>query len=707
MRGRHASSREAMRRLGFAANVAKPILLSARPFAQFHGKAIGPSIQIKAPLHVGQAFSRKAEGVGIRATFTSSSIALLQHQQQHQHNGLFRLLSDEQRCLLDEQRNLVQRVRDLAHQVGGGELRDYEYLDVGPLGGRVSDENSDGNQYQLSDFAINSTCLVVIAGEFNAGKSTLVNALVGEKLLETGALPTTDTVQVLAHGSSNSSNGGRTGINAPGGFVFHSHESPLLHDLTLIDTPGTNAVHSDHTRLTRKLLPVADLILFVTSADRPFPESERVLLRSIQSYRKNVAIILNKMDTLELSGGDHGKKVKEEMVGFVSEHASDLLGARPVVLAVSARDALGSKSISPDWVNSAVWKRSNFEELEKFLSITLTDRVKLRSKMLNPLGVAEGMLDYCMSKLNSQKNDLETDLGTLRLLESQMKGWTAEVDADMKGFVHEAGRVLQSEGERCQEMIRRMSYVDQWQWSVLGDTASFEEAWSKADQGTISRVSIEDELLTLVLRISDDIATRARAQGQAIIEYLGKRPAVTSQSLVGSVTAASRFEDTRQEMQEKMSELVMHVCSSHDPVMERNAALKSLRTTALASGALFAGALVNGAACLAGPLDWTIGLSSASAMAIIGASIVPYRNRYLAVSHQQSWDESRERLDRSLATVCSIESDRIKRRILNGISPYTRYVNIEQERIERLTRESEDLANASYSLRNRIIKLTT
>jgi len=655
-------------------------------------------------LVIGQFFAKKSEVVTIRSTSSWQTPQRQQQKNQKHERGLFRLLSDEQRCLLDIQRNLVQQVRDVASQVGGGvEDRDYEYLGAGPLAGYLS-EGSDGEQqHQESLSAINSSFLVVVAGEFNAGKSTLINALLGDKLLETGALPTTDTVQVLTHGKGNSST-----ANAAGGFVFHRHESPLLQDVTLIDTPGSNVVHANHTKLTRKLLPVADLILFVTSADRPFPESERVLLRSIQSYRKNVAIVLNKLDTLDMTGGDHGQKEKERMVGFVSEHASDLLGARPVVLAVSARDALGSKSISSDGkrANSAVWKRSKFEELENFLTVTLTDRVKLRSKMLNPLGVAEGMLDDCISTLKSQKHNLETDLATLCLLENQMNGWTAELNEDMTKFVQEAGNILHSEGERCHELIKRMSYMDQWQWAVLGDASAFEEAWTKSKRGAISSVGTEDELLTLVRDMSDDIATRARAQGQATIEYLGKRPAVTSQSLVGSVTAASRFEDTRKEMQEKMSESVKNVCSSHDPVTEQDAAMQSLRITALGSSALFAGAFFDGTATLAGLLDWTIGLSSASALTIAGASVVRYRNRTLAASHQISWDESKERLETSLFTVCSKEAERIKARILNGISPYTRYVQSERERIDRLTGRSEDLLNSAQRLRNRIVKLT-
>ena len=56
---------------------------------------------------------------------------------------------------------------------------------------------------------------------------------------------------------------------------------------------------------------------------------------------------------------------------------------------------------------------------------------------------------------------------------------------------------------------------------------------------------------------SDSVATRGRAQGQAVIEYLGNRPAMKNKSLVGSVTAASRFEDTRKALRERLSSVVL------------------------------------------------------------------------------------------------------------------------------------------------------
>src|SRR5687767_4193413 len=117
--------------------------------------------------------------------------------------------------------------------------------------------------------------LLVVAGEFNSGKSSFINALLGEKVLPEGVTPTTDRINVLRHGEQQSE-------ELPEPFLLErTHPAPLLREMHIVDTPGTNAIIRRHEELTREFIPRCDLVLFVTSADRPFTESERVFLEHI------------------------------------------------------------------------------------------------------------------------------------------------------------------------------------------------------------------------------------------------------------------------------------------------------------------------------------------------------------------------------------------------------------------------------------------
>jgi small GTP-binding protein len=379
--------------------------------------------------------------------------------------------------LLAEQRALTEKVKALASLVETVQVRAFTDNFLGEI---LPDDQS--------------TFSIVIAGEFNSGKSTLINALLGTKLLETGALPTTDSITILTCGSYNAT---QNNAGGHGGVILHQVSGvSLLQDLTLIDTPGTNAVVLNHTARTMKLLPFADLILFVTSADRPFPESERAILKSIQSYRKNIVVVVNKMDVLETSGGNHGEEEKRRVVDFVTDYASELLGARPIVIPISARDALSAKTVKDQ--ESGLWKRSNFAALESFLRETLTTQTKIKSKLINPILVAEGMMAECLRVLANEKRELEIDIATLNLLKSQLGGWDKEMSADMESFRREIGSILSHEGSRCQRLEKRMSLSEMYMCALFDENRLYLE-WKRTRRlGPDDVQGIVDELLIIV-----------------------------------------------------------------------------------------------------------------------------------------------------------------------------------------------------------------
>ena len=76
-------------------------------------------------------------------------------------------------------------------------------------------------------------------------------------------------------------------------------QSELLMEISIVDTPGTNAINRAHEAITSQFVPRSDLVLFITSVDRPFTESERAFLEHIRDWGKKVVIVINKIDILE------------------------------------------------------------------------------------------------------------------------------------------------------------------------------------------------------------------------------------------------------------------------------------------------------------------------------------------------------------------------------------------------------------------------
>lgn len=200
---------------------------------------------------------------------------------------------------------------------------------------------------------------LVIAGQFKRGKSSVINALIGELLLPVGVIPLTSVVTVIRAGTA-----ARLRIESLDGT---SHDVPLeelpdyvtergnpkntrhvrqvivehpsgwlANGLQLIDTPGIGSVYEHNSDVTRDFLPQADAVLFIASVEQPLSQSEIDFLTSIRQYAGRIFCLLNKIDHLR-------RDELQESVRFSEETIRSALGADVPVFPVSARLALEGK----------------------------------------------------------------------------------------------------------------------------------------------------------------------------------------------------------------------------------------------------------------------------------------------------------------------------------------------------------------------------
>ncbi len=162
--------------------------------------------------------------------------------------------------------------------------------------------------------ALGRPFLVVVVGEYNSGKSSLINALLGESILATGVVPTTDRITLVCHGDER-------GRAAPDENVIEiRHPTPFLRDVNLVDTPGTNSITKAHQKIVEDYIPNADLILFVTSTDRPLSDSERQFLELIRGrWKRSLVFVLNKVDLVKPAE-------LKQIVDYIQLHAARIVG---------------------------------------------------------------------------------------------------------------------------------------------------------------------------------------------------------------------------------------------------------------------------------------------------------------------------------------------------------------------------------------------
>lgn len=283
--------------------------------------------------------------------------------------------------------------------------------------------------------------LLVVVGEFNSGKSAVINALLGRRVLAEGILPTTNEITVLKWAPSPEDE--RTEQTSDGLFIRYI-PADLLKEVNIVDTPGTNVILDRQQRLTEEFVPRADLVLFVMSADRPFTESEVRFLRYIREWGKKIVFVVNKSDLL-VQNAD-----KADVAKFVSDNAVRLLGVdKARVVPVSARMAteakLNSRKAEKDLGTGALsareeniladdplWQASGFDELESFMRDFLIGGTELggesaRIKLQTPLFVAEALVSAASSVLTSELEVVQSDADSVRLVRSQLESFKLEM----------------------------------------------------------------------------------------------------------------------------------------------------------------------------------------------------------------------------------------------------------------------------------------
>lgn len=199
---------------------------------------------------------------------------------------------------------------------------------------------------------------VVVLGEFNHGKSTVVNALLGEAILPTGITPTTSVITHLTHDDEPTvtvqPTGGEdsyetdydeieelvTEEEAEAGdepeYVEIGYPNDLLEDgLVLVDTPGVNDISRQKVEITYGYVPRADVILYVLDATQILKKSEIAFIEEklLEANRDRIIFVLGKIDALD-------DEDAREVESYARERLESIMGTTVDLYAFSGRDAL-------------------------------------------------------------------------------------------------------------------------------------------------------------------------------------------------------------------------------------------------------------------------------------------------------------------------------------------------------------------------------
>ncbi|MCR5746135.1 MAG: dynamin family protein [Lachnospiraceae bacterium] len=359
----------------------------------------------------------------------------------------------------------------------------------------LDDELTAEKLIQLTKMIRDDRFQLIVVGEFSRGKSMLVNAIIGKKVLPSSKNPTTATLNIIEDGNDQPSydvyyhDGTKKELTeeeflqliAPEGrdikatdinkYYNESNKLQQIHHIgikisnrmskngiTIIDTPGVNDVDERREQITYKYIPNADAALIICSSTQQLSMSEMVFIKEniLKNDIDKIFVLSNFKDML--SGEDECIRVKDHFV-------KNLAGIVPTdrIILVSARDALKYKrSQNGESVKNPPnsLEETGFVEFEnKLYDFLINERGAIKinryKKILKRCAedLAYGPIDRRLKALQLTTKEIELKIQTLRPEIQQMKTRCENRLVDIQSKLLLEGKAFSKEYRRLQENI--------------------------------------------------------------------------------------------------------------------------------------------------------------------------------------------------------------------------------------------------------------
>jgi hypothetical protein len=239
-------------------------------------------------------------------------------------------------------------------------------LRLAELAGELGSERVREEATALAQRTSEGRFYIACIGQFKRGKSTLLGALLGDRVLPTGVLPITAVPTVVRYGTSRSARvrfqgGAWTDIPPEDLSQYVSEDlnpenkkgvvgvevfspSPLLAEgMCFVDTPGLGSVFAGNTAATQAFVPHIDAAIVVVGADPPISGEELALVEEVGRQVHDLIIVMNKADRTS----DEDRQIAKSFTRKILEKRLQ----RPVdcIYEVSAEERLENRGPDRDW----------------------------------------------------------------------------------------------------------------------------------------------------------------------------------------------------------------------------------------------------------------------------------------------------------------------------------------------------------------------
>ena len=553
----------------------------------------------------------------------------------------------------------------------------------------------DAEMEQARDalFHTNHPFLMVIAGPFGSGKSSVINALLGEEVMEVGPIPTTDHIVILRKGPDIQ----RT---RAGDVETVFHPSPLLANLSLVDTPGLESVFRTHDEVTRRFLHRADVVVLVMIATQVLTASNLEYLQELKAYGKRVIVVVNQVDVLE---PDEREQVRE----FVLEQARLHLGIEPKVWLVSARQAMAAQQETPR--DEILWDESGFADIEDYIRRTLGNVERFRQKLETPVQICQNVTKTALALVQEQQAALDLHRKTNDNIEAQIVQARREQQQTVDDALHEientwneaAARGSQAIGDLFQ-FSRGFSSIFRGLGEMIGIGALVRRfqgrtrAESAFDQHKVRETF--DQIPKQVDRLGPRLEGRDLQDIDGLVDYtrgaVQQLPPLLADKVIGKIQTPLHYDrgflrDVRGKLDDIQREAMRFETDRLDRTLRNTLIILALwevlviLIVVIVAGSALAGGTPDVNAIL---VVFAIGLG----LTLFGLMLVPLRGWFLRKAYERRLYKARDEymsiLQRAAGEVVS-HGIQLRR---DATTPFTRMIESQAELLESLRTDLQD-----------------
>ncbi len=376
--------------------------------------------------------------------------------------------------------------------------------------------------------------LVVVVGEFNAGKSTFINALLGDDLLPTGITPTTDAIELIRWALRPRR---KPEWREPDIVREWAHPDTGGPGVVIVDTPGTGSVFRKHERIAKDFLSRSDLVIFLLSAKRAFAETERLYLELAKNYGKKVVVVINQADLLQ-------RREQKEVKSFVKQQLDELLGLRPDIFMVSAKQALKQKGAGGGLFSSAAGDPGEMNAVRDYLRAIFERVPPAKQKLYAQLDFADSVIRKYSEQLEQQIALITSDTALAENLRQELEQQAGALNEQLDTAWNELSRVFAELRERGHAFIQHNLTLRN-----ATHTLDREEMRQEFEREVVG--SALDQITDISEQYANAVVDNSRRYWRSIIDRLTKLKTMLEQEV--GVVDATGYAEQRAALQDAIA----------------------------------------------------------------------------------------------------------------------------------------------------------